>query len=304
MTGQLPPLLGLEAFEVSARYESFAAAATELAVSQSTVSHRIRSLEAYLGHRLFERLPRGVRLTERGRAYLPSVRDAFEQVLGSTAGVFGQPTRVRLTMRAPVAYNALWLPPFVDRFTAEHPNIEITLTSSIFTAMLSAEDVDLELWLGSGSWPGFQNELLFNDPLIVVASPRTADTLVDGSDLDEVIRQPVAHVMGSEDHWANLLSLVSRERPDVARDVRVDTSIVSLGQVLATERIALAPRRLVETLIRRGDLVQLLDVEVAPVESLYLTVPQRDTRAKAQALLFRDWLLERGRPESAGSPPP
>jgi LysR family glycine cleavage system transcriptional activator len=296
MPDHLPPLLGLEAFEVSARHESFAAAAAELAVSQSTVSHRIRALEAHLGHRLFERLPRGVRLTERGRAYLPSIRDAFEQVLGSTTGVFGQPTTVQLTMRAPIAYNTLWLPQFVERFNAEHPNIEITATSSIFTAMLSAENVDLELWVGSGSWPGFENKLMFNDPLVMVASPSTAARLGAGVDIDAVIDQPLIRVIGSEDHWDKLLTTLERTRAPNTQDVRVDSTIVALGYVMTSGRIALAQRHLVEPLIRRGDLTRLLDLEAPTAASVYLTIPQRDTRAKAEAVLFRDWLLENARP--------
>lgn len=296
MTAHLPPLLGLEAFEVSARHESFAAAAAELAVSQSTVSHRIRALESHLGHSLFERLPRGVRLTERGRAYLPSIRDAFEQVLGSTAGVFGQRSAVKLAMRAPVAYNTLWLPPFVERFNAEHPSIEITATSSIFTAMLSAEDLDLELWIGSGSWPGFQNELVFNDPLVIVASPSTAQLLGPDVDIGEVINLPLVDVIGSEDHWTKLLKTLDLSRSHNAQDVRVDSTIVALGYVTTSNRIALAQRRLVEPLIQRGHVSRLLTLEIPTAESVYLTIPQREQRAKAEALLFRDWLLEHARP--------
>ncbi len=293
IASQLPPLLGLEAFEAAARYENFAAASAELSVSQATVSHRIRALEAHLGHRLFERLPRGVRLTERGRAYLPSIRDAFEQVLGSTAGVFGQDTETQLTMRAPVAYNTLWLPSLISEFTTDHPNIGVTATSSIFTAMLSAEDVDIEMWLGSGIWPGFENKLLFDDPFVVVASAATAASLGSAPEVDTVLAQPLVHLIGSEDHWGKLLAGVDRARAPDSRDSWVDSTIVAFGYVAATDHVALAQRRLAEPLIRRGELVRLLDIEVEPTESLYLTVPHRDTAAKAEALLLRDWLLER-----------
>lgn len=292
MTVQLPPLLGLEAFEAAARHENFAAAASELSLSQATVSHRIRALEAHLGHPLFERLPRGVRLTERGRAYLPAIRDAFEQVLGSTAGVFGRPTEAELTVRAPVAYSVLWLPPLIEQFTIEHPNINITATSSIFTAMLSAEDVDVEMWLGSGSWPGFENRLLFDDPFIIVASPETARRLGADPGIEAVASQPIVHLMGSDDHWGKLLASVSRFRDPHPRDIRVDSTIVAFGHVVSSDSVALAQRRLAEPLIRRGELTRLLSVEAAASESLYLTIPQREERTRAEAVLFRDWLLQ------------
>lgn len=292
MAEQLPPLLGLEAFEVAARYENFAAAATELSVSQATISHRIRSLEAHLGHKLFERLPRGVELTARGRAYLPAVRDAFEQVLGSTAGVFGESKNTKLTLRAPVAYNTLWLPPFIDRFMQAHPNIEVTATSSIFTAMLSAEDVDLEMWLGSGSWPGYENQLLFEDPYIALASPATAASLGHSPGIELVLAQPVVHLIGTDDHWGNLAELHGERRTPHPQDTRVDSAIVAFGHAIASARVTLAPKRLSGPFIKRGELIQILPDEIDATESLYLTVPQRDTRAKAEAVLFRDWLVD------------
>lgn len=50
---KLPPLNALRAFEAAARHGSFKLAAEELTVSQSAVSHQIRSLEDYLGVHLF-----------------------------------------------------------------------------------------------------------------------------------------------------------------------------------------------------------------------------------------------------------
>ena len=60
------PLTALRAFESASRLLSFKAAAEELAVTPTAISHQIRSLEDWLGVALFERLPRQVRLTEGG----------------------------------------------------------------------------------------------------------------------------------------------------------------------------------------------------------------------------------------------
>ena len=70
----LPPLPWLRAFEAAARHSSFTAAAEELNLTQAAVSHQVRSLEKHLGVTLFERLPRSLRLTEMGAAYLPPLR--------------------------------------------------------------------------------------------------------------------------------------------------------------------------------------------------------------------------------------
>ena len=67
MAHRLPPLNALRAFEAAARHGSFARAADELAVTPAAVSQQIRLLEADLGVSLFNRLPRGLILTEAGR---------------------------------------------------------------------------------------------------------------------------------------------------------------------------------------------------------------------------------------------
>ncbi len=287
----LPPLLGLEAFEAAARSENFAAAAAELSVSQATVSHRIRALERHLGHPLFERLPRGVRLTERGRAYLPSVRDAFEQVVGSTAAVFGHATHAHLTLRAPVAYNTLWLPPLIERFRHVHPTIEITTTSSVFTAMMSTDGVDVEIWQGSGRWPGFENHRLFLDSSIVVGSASTASDLGVRPSISSIAERSLVHLMGSDDHWSRLFRTAEISRPPQAADLRVDTTVAAIGHLLSSDRLALLPQRLVQPMLDRGVLVRMSDTHVAAAEAIHLTLPQSEGRASTESIVFRDWLL-------------
>jgi len=76
---RLPALKFLRTFQVAANRLSFKAAAEELFVTPSAVSHQIKALEEQLGILLFERGPRSLTLTEAGRNYLstwrPSLRD-------------------------------------------------------------------------------------------------------------------------------------------------------------------------------------------------------------------------------------
>ena len=80
MTGSLPPLNALRAFEVAARHLSFTRAAAELHVTQAAVSHQIKTLEAHLGLLLFARLPRRVVLTDEGQRYARDLRLAFGRI--------------------------------------------------------------------------------------------------------------------------------------------------------------------------------------------------------------------------------
>src|SRR4051812_7582606 len=69
-TPPLPSLHSLQVFDAAAQRLSFTAAARDLHVTQTAVSHQIRSLEAELGTALFRRMPRKLALTDAGQAGL------------------------------------------------------------------------------------------------------------------------------------------------------------------------------------------------------------------------------------------
>ncbi len=72
--------LGIQAFLAIAETGSFQLAATQLHLSQTAVSHRMRKLEETLGVRLVARTSRDVALTEAGRALLPNARSAVREL--------------------------------------------------------------------------------------------------------------------------------------------------------------------------------------------------------------------------------
>lgn len=74
------PLTALRTFESAARLASFRAAAMELNVTPTAVSHQIRGLEQWLGTLLFERLGRGVRLSEAGEKLQRSLHGALLEI--------------------------------------------------------------------------------------------------------------------------------------------------------------------------------------------------------------------------------
>ena len=68
----------LSAFSAVATFRSFRKAADELALSPSTVSHMMRSLEQRMGVRLLHRTTRSVAPTEAGERLLAKLRPALD----------------------------------------------------------------------------------------------------------------------------------------------------------------------------------------------------------------------------------
>lgn len=85
MSKRLPPLNALRVFDAAARHLSFTRAAEELFVTQAAVSHQIKSLEDFLGLKLFRRRNRSLLLTEEGQSYFLDIKEIFFAINRSDA---------------------------------------------------------------------------------------------------------------------------------------------------------------------------------------------------------------------------
>src|ERR1700722_8275026 len=154
MTGRLPSLNGLRAFEAAARHLSFTAAAAELNVTQTAISHQIRRLEAQLGIRLFVRRHRALALTREAEGYLPAVRTAFEDLRQATARLRRPERDGLLVVSTMASLAAKWLVTRVAAFQEAHPEIEVRMSTSPHLVDFRREAVDMAVRYGHGHWAG------------------------------------------------------------------------------------------------------------------------------------------------------
>lgn len=130
MDQKVPPLNALKAFEAAARRLSVKLAAEELCVTPGAVSQMLKTLEAHLGVRLFERVPRGIYLTDAGRDYLPSIRNAFRQIAEASRRVAASNDVGTLTVSVTPFFASAWLVPRMASFQRAHPEIDLQIVTS------------------------------------------------------------------------------------------------------------------------------------------------------------------------------
>ncbi|MER7456772.1 LysR substrate-binding domain-containing protein [Micromonospora sp. NPDC126480] len=171
----------LEVFRTVAAYGSITAAARALRYTQSAVSRQIAALEAETGARLFDRLPRGVALTEQGRCLLghaEAVLDRLDAARRDLAAL-GDLTAGRLRVGAfPTAVAAL-VPRALAAFRATHPGVALSLVEGLTPGLLerlSAGDADVVVVSAAPDRPldGDRFDLHhLLDEVLLVAVPRT-----------------------------------------------------------------------------------------------------------------------------------
>lgn len=126
-SGALMDIAQLKTFLEVARQKSFSKAAHRLAVTQPSVSAQIRSLETYLGSRLFERGGGRVVLTAAGRLFEPFAEDSLARLnhLRLAMGDLERSPRGTLTVSANDSTALYVLPTFFSKFKRQHPRVAL-----------------------------------------------------------------------------------------------------------------------------------------------------------------------------------
>lgn len=141
---RLPPVEQIEAFVLAARAPNLRVAAEQLALSPSALTRRIQAFASYVGHDLFERCARGVRLTEAGRKCLENLEPALLGLREAAVFVGGygeEECEVKISISHSLAVS--WLYPRLTAFRDEHPKIDLVVKIERSAAQVRNGDVDL-----------------------------------------------------------------------------------------------------------------------------------------------------------------
>ncbi|MGH9840865.1 MAG: LysR family transcriptional regulator [Blastocatellia bacterium] len=166
----------LRTFRVVAETLNFTRAAERLHLTQSAVSHQIKSLEEELGEPLFIRAKRGVKLSQAGKIaleYVERILDDAEALRERMSGREGSPMgRVRVAA-ATQAFVHLFAPLF-ESFIDSHSGIDLTFRTTVSTEQTVADILNGAADVGFASLavssPNLQVTKLFEDELALVVS--------------------------------------------------------------------------------------------------------------------------------------
>lgn len=288
ISGRLPPLNALRAFEATARRGSVSAAARELKVTHGAVSHQVKGLESTLGMPLFERGGNRLKLTAQGALLLPTLSRAFGDIATATARMQRPEASGTLTLTCVSGFLSFWLLPRLERFTTQYPAITLNLAASNDPADVAVPDVDVAIRYGRSEVVNGWSRLLSHLRLFPVASP----SLMNSRHL-RTVRDLRHHVLLHADdgaEWATWFAAADavdlpRHRQHFLGDARLSTEAALLGQ-----GVALGDNLTTATLITRGDLTIPFDLSVPANDAFYVSC-RNDMRTAPIVKAFIDWLF-------------
>jgi len=290
MRSSFPPLSCLLAFEAAARRASFSAAAIELHLTPSAVSHQIAKLEELLGVRLFERTARNIELTEAGREYMSRVSGALDAISSATDNA-RKGVRNALYVHAAPSFASLWLMPRLADFARAHPGIALSLSSSVVHSDFASGQVDIDIRYGVPNWPHLNVQPVFEERIQPMASPAFIDKhrIENPEDLLNLpLIQSVVNVVQWVD-WFRSRKLAFSSGQFAFRfdrtSMALDAAVQGLGVALDSSSIAAGH-------LHQGRLEKVFDERwCLKVHAHFVVCPQRHLQ-RSEVTNFIEWMRE------------
>jgi LysR family transcriptional regulator, glycine cleavage system transcriptional activator len=293
----LPPLNAIRAFEAAARLGSFKEAAAELSVTDGAVSQQIRLLEAWLGTpSLFRRSVRRVVVTPAGAALLAEVGPALDRI-----AIAVQQHRERrddapvavMRVNALATFSLRWLLPRMSRFRAEHPDIEVRLTTANDPVDALPDPFDIVIRGGPDSFHGFSSRFLLPERRLPVCSPALL-TQLPLTDVGDLARHTLLHVTSMPRLWRDWLTEAGQSALQPAASLTFDHFYLTVQAALDGLGVAMGPTALVADDLAAGRLVTPFPKISLPARSYFAYLPEARRKDPHNAV-FCDWLEQQGR---------
>lgn len=287
MSTKLPPLNWLRTFEVAARELNFTVAARELNMTQSAVSQQVRLLEDNLNEPLFNRTPRQITLTKRGRAYLPVVQCALQALQRGTSDIFSPSKGSGVTIEVNTAFSIFWLAPRLQFFTAQYPDLTLHVINANWDSEFASGSAELSLRHGTGDWPELDFTRLITPKLRPYCSPQIAEQIHQPSD---ILQWPLLNVIGNLPDWQTWLAQYGLQPSKTRLIHKTDSAATAVSMAIGNCGLCLNYDEMLSPQIATGQLVAPLDDYLVSTESYFL-VHRKNSPLSKVAELFKQWIL-------------
>jgi LysR family glycine cleavage system transcriptional activator len=293
MNSNTPPLNALRAFEAAARHGSFKRAGVELHVTAAAISHQVKELEKRLGISLFERLPRGVALTDAGARYRDEIARGLEQISRATANLGANLIEGPLRISALLSFSQLWLAPRLNGLSHLYPDLELSIVANDQISDLRAGEADVGIRFGTGDYPGYRVEYLCSDMATCFIATEQLARLPETAARYVLERSVLLHDKSAGQvepwmAWPPWLREARVARSATSRSIRLSDSALAISACLAGAGVCIGRLALVLEFVRRRQLVALAPWRTT--DYAYYVVSREADADDPRLLAFVEWL--------------
>ena len=263
---KLPSLRALHAFEAAARHHSFAAAANELGVTPTAISHQIRQLEEACGVKLFQRRPRPLLLTSAGARLYPALRTGFDALATAMALLAEEDTQTPLRVTSSNAFASKWLVPRLPKWREENPTVALEIIGTDLVLDVRAGATDVAIRHTRKPPLDLMAHEVFRDTFVPVCSPLLLEQHGPIERAADLLRFPLIHYDWINNDpeaptWRQWLAVARSIDPDFntlekAWDLSFSEELHAIDAVIGGQGVAICSDVVVSNELRSGQLVK------------------------------------------------
>ncbi|SDG33380.1 putative choline sulfate-utilization transcription factor [Onishia taeanensis] len=284
---------GLRVFESAARHLSFTAAAKELRSTQSAVSQQVRALEEQLGLQLFDRIYRGVRLTESGQALCEAVQAGFATIESTIERLQQRHRNPRLTLLTDFSLASYWLLPRLPAFRQRHPHIDVRIMTNQGGFDWREQEVDIAIvFADQRGLEGIPR--LLDEEVFPVCSPGFLAEYGPIDDLASLGEVPLLTLTADQGQkwldWPGYFERMGGPLHQAPSELTFNNYPLLLQVAIAGQGVGLGWRGMVENQLERGMLVGLESLSLSTDNGYgVIDIHAEDQSPAKQA--FLEWIL-------------
>ena len=272
----------------------------QLVISRAAVSQQIKRLEKLLAVRLFDRIYRGIELTDAGLLLFEQLQPALQQIELGLNAVTGQHQHEVLQVATDFAFAAYWLMPRLHRFHQANPQVDVSLVTSERNHATLRSDIDVAVLFGDGRFKQGDSLWLFNEEVFPVCSPQWLKEQARPLSVQNLHDFPLLHLRQENNSqwfdWSGVFRELGITAAPTPGQLRFDNYTLLIQAAIAGQGVAIGWRHLVDDLLEQGLLCRPIAESALSAYGYYVVLPQRKRRGPL-IQRFVDWLMS----EQAGS---
>ena len=295
----LPPLNMLRTFEAVARHRSVTRAAMELSVTQSAVSHQIKSLEQWLGQDLLQRRGRNVGLTPAGECFYPRIAQALDQVEQASAGIRQRPNKDAFRLSVFPTFATQWLIPLLGIFCDLYPKIEVQLITSGSSfdfdpraydlSIRCYSDAEVQALRADNRWAEIEMHAFLAEHKTVVCSPGLSSSLNTLEDMSSQTLLESRSIPLAWTHWLEHSGLPAPKWP--TKRLKFDHVHLAVNAAQLGMGLALAsPSFVRDSIANQCLLVPFPNLSIEPKNNYWMRPASRNDNHGVN--VFCEWLAK------------
>lgn len=283
----------LKAFESVARLGTALRAADDLCVSHGAVSKQIALLERWLGVPVFERSPRGMKLTRNGLVLLREVQPALDRMALAVGEITAERAVDKLVVSAPPTMTMHWLLPRLPSFMVEHPSIRIQLNNRRDRGDGLPESVDIVIRRGDSADRSLWQRRFMSEAISPVCTLSMLRLARVRHPRDLASMTWLTADMRPND-WPNWLAFADVAELSAHRQLSFDHTYLALQAARDGLGVAMGPLSLIQEDLASQALVPIFPEWVMPSQP-YVMACEMSKRNEATVAAFEAWLIAAGR---------